>query len=164
MSIYTLKCVNWKTEVQHFFIFWCMISVNLATPVRIVQLEKVEIHFHEHNISEVFAKDGIVVSRADVLEIRKHNLEQFNGERFFSLVNLLDSGKMVEMEADAQQLTSSAEFAKQMYAKAICVKSLGFRLIVNRYLKFFRPKVETKVFNSREAAVQWFISKMTDHN
>ena len=137
-----------------------MIFVDLAKPVRIVQLEKVEIHFHEHNITEVLAKDGIVITRADVLEIRKYNLEQFNGERFYSLVNLLDAGKMLEMEADAQQLTSSAEFGKQMYAKAICVKSLGFRLVVNRYLKFFRPKVETKVFNSREAAVQWFISMM----
>lgn len=145
---------------QQFFLFCGMIVTDVTKPCKVVNLEKVEVHFYPNNISEVFAKDGIVISKADVLEIRRHNLEQFNGERFFSLVNLLDSGKMVEMEVDAQQLTSSAEFAKQMFAKAICVKSLGFRLIVNRYLKFFKPKVETKVFNSREEAIQWFYSKM----
>lgn len=56
---------------------------------------------------------------------------------------------------ETNKYAAKAENLKNVKAVGLVVDSLALRLGANFYLKFFKPNVPTKLFNSEAAAVKW---------
>jgi hypothetical protein len=56
---------------------------------------------------------------------------------------------------DAREYISSEEVSDILKADAFVIKGLALRIIGNGYLKINKPKRPTRLFNSKEDAIDW---------
>jgi len=61
----------------------------------------------------------------------------------------------VFVQREVHEFFANEELNKYMSANAFVVSSLALRLLVNFYIQFFKPARPTKLFNSKEAAIEW---------
>lgn len=73
--------------------------------------------------------------------------------------NLVDIRNMAFMSGDARKLFGSQD-KKTVKAVAIIINSKLHRPITNLYLKFSRPALPTKMFDDKEEAQSWLLSKL----
>lgn len=74
-----------------------------------------------------------------------------NGQK---LPHLITASKFVIMEKEVMEFIS-AEANKYGKADAFVIHTLAQKIIGNFYLKFHKPKVPTKFFQSKEKALKW---------
>lgn len=74
------------------------------------------------------------------------------GKKFYLLTVTNDSFTATSevREYAAENIASTG-----IIANAICLKSLPIRFIINAYVKFNKPNVPTKTFNSESATYEW---------
>lgn len=56
---------------------------------------------------------------------------------------------------DSREYIASEEVSAILKADALVIKGLAMRIIGNGYLKINKPKRPTRLFNSREEAIDW---------
>ena len=117
-----------------------------------IELEKLTIELISSNILLISLKDSVVIEEADVIEVKKHNLELTQGKDY---VIVFDSGNYTTISEEGRKLMSSPEIELNRKASAFVINSLGQKLIANFYLKVDRPKVPTKFFSDKEKAMNW---------
>lgn len=81
-------------------------------------------------------------------------LDQVGLENFTLMVDFTDSFGVLTKEAQ-KFFANDAPSIPQITASAIIVNNLPVRILVNFYLKFFKPKYLTKIFSSVEPAKYW---------
>ena len=74
----------------------------------------------------------------------------------------VELGDAVKMDRAATRYFSSGESMYFLNATGILIKDQIEKFGVNIYIKFFTPKVPTKVFTSKEKALFWLLQHRTD--
>jgi hypothetical protein len=113
---------------------------------------KCRITLLEPNLLENFVLDYAVIELEDLLEAKKINQELTKGEPY---VAILTFGEMTEVTKAAREQIASFEHKQNTIAKAILVNDIGNRLLGNFYLSVNKPFIKTRLFTSRESALEW---------
>lgn len=102
-------------------------------------------------------KDGINIEKKDIEVINKKIVDYNGGKKFISIIEFenITIGH-VSSEAFSHQ-ANSGNFHYSI-ADAYVVKSFGIKLLMNFYLRTFKPKVPTRIFGTRKKAIQWAVS------
>jgi hypothetical protein len=113
---------------------------------------KCRITLLEPNLLENFVLDYAVIELEDLLEAKKINQELTKGEPY---VAILTFGEMTEVTKAAREQIASFEHKQNTIAKAILVNNIGNRLLGNFYLSVNKPFIKTRLFTTRETALEW---------
>jgi hypothetical protein len=113
---------------------------------------KCRITLLEPNLLENFVLDYAVIELADLLEAKKINQELTKGEPY---VAILTFGEMTEVTKEAREQIASHQHKQNTIAKAILVNNIGNRLLGNFYLSVNKPFIKTRLFTTRETALEW---------
>lgn len=125
--------------------------------------EKIFSEMREHPAFTAYLRqDGIV--HFVMKEIEDYSLGILSEQ--LSLVNEFGKGKKMPVlltindysspnEETMQYAAKKEEANKELKAVAVVVDSFALRLGTNFYIKFFKPKISTKLFNSEKDAVLW---------
>lgn len=106
----------------------------------------------ENGILNIRLDDDGVVEVEDMqayLEIMK---TKFEGRRY---ANLVEFGSYSNITAAVREFASTDESNIYTIADAFVLKSISQRIIGNFYLKFDSPSRPTRLFKSREEALEW---------
>lgn len=71
--------------------------------------------------------------------------------------NLFEFEPHVDVEPEVRTWASAPSGNKNTIADALLISSLPHKLMANFYMKFNKPVKPTKIFNSRDKAVQWLL-------
>lgn len=92
------------------------------------------------------------------LEMTEKGYEFLNrngGGRFY---NIYEFASFSEMDAEVREWCADTSGNNYTYVDAIVISNFAQKLIADFYLKFHKPKMPTKIFNSREKALEWIQS------
>lgn len=68
---------------------------------------------------------------------------------------LVDSGEFLDLTPEGRMLVRKLEAIVPVLARAVVVKTLGERMLINFYITFQKPIIPTKVFSNHESAMSW---------
>ena len=68
---------------------------------------------------------------------------------------LIDANDFINLTPEARELIRKLEHIAPIYKRAVVIRSLGQRLLANFYVKFHKPIVSTKIFESYDYALKW---------
>ncbi len=68
---------------------------------------------------------------------------------------LIDGSSDYDMSDEAKKYAAGEEALKNRVATAIVTNSITNRLMINLYIKFYKPLVPTKMFSDKDAAIKW---------
>ena len=71
---------------------------------------------------------------------------------------LMVAASTTQFTSDARDFSASKEGLRFSKAEAMVVRNLAHRLIVSFYLKFNKPSVPSKAFDTEEDATNWLLS------
>lgn len=111
-----------------------------------------ELSFHDKNIIRFRLYDDIDIEKKDAEEAIQAINTLSKGKKYYLLT---ETGDNFTATAEARNYMANNIGSTNSVANAIYLKSLPIRLIINVYVKFDKPVVPTKVFNSEQAALQW---------
>jgi hypothetical protein len=72
---------------------------------------------------------------------------------------IVDTGEFLNLTSKARILIRKLEETVPVTARAVVVKTLGERMIINFYISFHKPIIPTKVFSNHENAMIWLNKK-----
>lgn len=105
---------------------------------------------HDNGILEVIIKEDTEIDGANVME----NIEAtrlLTGVK--KRVVLIDARVNFSITKEAREVL--ARNSKELLAKAAVINSLAGRLMGNFYINFHKPSTPTRLFTSREEAIEW---------
>jgi hypothetical protein len=104
------------------------------------------------NIIELRFENGFNGNAEDGRNMVKM-FKQLTGEVKPSLLVLYGEDNM--FSKDAREYISSKEVSDVLKADAFVIKGLALRIMGNGYLKINKPKRPTRLFNSKDEALNW---------
>jgi len=110
-----------------------------------------KIYFKEEILYIEFKKDSIV-ELSHINEIIDERCEIQQGKKVLTLVDIRN---LWQADKDARAKAATPEMIDHNIALAILSDSLPTRIIGNFYMKFNKPNVPTKMFDSEAEALQW---------
>jgi hypothetical protein len=116
---------------------------------------------YENDILVVSPKSGLVLDYDDMVVMLKEAVALTDGEKYYALI---DTSNHLETTLEARNYYSTSEFSKYRNADAFVVTSLAIKLVVNFYLKFNKPPVLSKMFNSKAEAFEWLLEIKNNSN
>ncbi len=90
----------------------------------------------------------------DVKEILRTVKEIGHGSRFLNLVTF---PAFVAVSKEARALSASKEGNEYTIADAMVVSSTAIKLVMNLYISFDKPVRPTRIFNTKDKAVEWLL-------
>lgn len=78
-----------------------------------------------------------------------------NGDKFYR--NLYEFEPLVDLEPEVRAWASSPEGNKRTIADALLISSLPHKLMGNFYIRYNKPVKPTRIFSSRENALNWLL-------
>lgn len=105
--------------------------------------------------------DGCDINLIDLTEIRNINLKLTNGKPY---VVLLDAGEYTSITTEAREISATENFSKNLIAKAFVISSIPQRIVGNFYIKVNKPFASTKLFTSKEKAIEWLNDELKNHS
>jgi hypothetical protein len=105
--------------------------------------------------------DGSNIDVIDLTEIRNIN-RTLTKDKPYSI--LLDAGKFTSITAEAREISATEEFSKNLIAKAFVINSIPQRIVGNFYIKVNKPFASTKLFTSKEKAIEWLIHELNKNS
>lgn len=82
-------------------------------------------------------------------------LNRNGGGRFY---NIYEFGSFSDMDAELREWCADTSGNNYTYVDAIVISNFAQKLVADFYLRFNKPKMPTKIFNSREKALEWIQS------
>lgn len=122
-------------------------------------------HTHEFPFGTLKKEVGFFVVRLyedaefDIETIRTvmaYCIEQTGGERFGMLV---DANRHAKASPETREWAAAADHNKYIIARAIITRSLAMKMAANFFIRFNKPKVETRLFTDEEEARTWLQKK-----
>lgn len=107
---------------------------------------------HENGVGHTHFKDNITMEIPEQLEHLKALIVLTNGHPTPFIVTI---GKRVAISHEARENSILIEEQAPTNAVALIVLNLGYRLVVDFYLKINKPKTPYKVFTDKEKAIEW---------
>lgn len=111
----------------------------------------------EDLIKEIVVKRGQTFSEQDVMESKQLSCEYKPGAKFYVL---MEGEEDATVNNAARRLAASQEYAQYTSALALCTSNLALRIMGNLFLKINRPSVATRLFETREEALDWLHKQM----
>jgi len=116
---------------------------------------------YDNNILTVIIKENVDLGIEEMDELLEFTAKFSNYEKRYTII---DTRSNYNSNNEVQNHYASSDYSKYRYADAFIVNSLAMRLLVNFYIRFHKPKVPTRMFNSDEAALNWINSlKQNNH-
>lgn len=117
---------------------------NLDTPVASLILD--------NNILYVKMKEGINLDRPEMEALLKQAIELTQPDKYYAII---DTRAQYDSTVEARNFYAESDYSKYRYADAFIVNSLPMRLLVNFFITFNKPKIPSKMFNTKEEALKW---------
>lgn len=118
-----------------------------------------ELSIHDKNIIRFRLLDDIDIEKKDAEEAIQAINTITNGKKYYLLT---ETGDNFTATAEARNYMAKNIGSTSIIANAIYLKSLPIRIIINVYVKFDKPVIPTKVFNTEQAAIQWLNEQITN--
>ena len=121
-------------------------------------MEKIEtrtafISLHQKNIVWEDFKVGVEIDEQDIHDNIAASMKLTGGERHSAVLDTRDRDMSITHEAMA--LGASVEVTKYRIATAHLSNSLSGRLFGNFFMKFFKPKINNRMFSDEKEALKW---------
>lgn len=128
----------------------------LLTPIDSNNTTLIDLGFATVSLIELNIINTNIITKYTInLEQAKLLLDAYlkvgNGQK---LPHLITASKFVIMEKEVMEFVST-EANKYGKADAFVIQTLAQKIIANFYIKFHKPKVPTKFFQSKEKALNW---------
>jgi hypothetical protein len=111
-------------------------------------------YLREDGIMNTVFKDNILITMEDTSGALNW-VESLGTEKY---LNLFEGGYNTDFDAFVREYASSADENKYTIADAIVTSTLSLNMVAKFYIQFNKPHMPTKVFKSRDAAIQWLLS------
>lgn len=108
------------------------------------------IHYIEDDVLYIIFKDGVSVDVDEMEESKNARIVLQQGK---SMKVLVDSRGLFQITKEARAY--AAEHGEMSIAMTILSDSLGTRLLTNFFIKHNKPSTPTKMFTSKEKALEW---------
>ncbi|MFZ5554322.1 MAG: hypothetical protein ACOZCO_14480 [Bacteroidota bacterium] len=111
--------------------------------------------------AKVWIEDGILrviyLEKAEItVEVKKEHHRLYSElAPFGPLPMLLEIREGVNVTREARSFSKKIEDKQPFSACAVVVDNLGYRILANFYMRFYRPKKPFRVFDNIEAAKNW---------
>jgi len=111
-------------------------------------------YLREDGIMNTIFEDNLLITMEDASSALNW-VESLGDEKY---LNLFEGGYNSDFDAFVREYASSAEENKYTIADAIVTSTLSLNMVAKFYIQFNKPHMPTKVFKSRDAAIQWLLS------
>lgn len=122
-----------------------------------IKFEYANVQLLDIGIIRIEMLGGSIIDLEESVQINIAEGELLNGEIGSGLV-LMVADSTTQFTSDARDFSASKEGLRFSIAEAMVVKNLAQRLIVSFYLKFNKPSVPSKAFDTEEEAIKWLLS------
>ena len=121
-------------------------------------MEKIEtrtaiITVHEKNIVWEDFKLNRVIDASDIRENIAASLKLTEGKRHAAVLDT--RGKNLSITDEAMKYGASNSVARDRIATAHLTNSLSGRIMGNFFMKFFKPKINNRMFSDEKEALAW---------
>lgn len=107
---------------------------------------------YDNGIVHVKFNEGSEVEPRDVDEIHSGALRLSGGRPYCTLA---DSRVNMTSTKEAREYSSKGLYKENHLANAILVNSTAVKLMANFYMRFYKPPIPTKIFNTEVEACNW---------
>ncbi|MBR9833253.1 hypothetical protein GYB57_14000 [bacterium] len=113
-------------------------------------------YFADLDLLEVEYQANFLVDRNEALLVMEHSRQFRNGSNKYTMITATQDYFNMTPEARS---TFAAEMKTgfKLQKMAILVNSLAYRIMANFFIRFDKPPVPTKLFNSRKEAIDWLL-------
>ena len=127
-------------------------EVNISFMEKNIRVRTGKITYYGNGMIKFILKDGTEIEKDDIHEIHR-TIDELTGGKKHSI--LTDARCEAKASKEARDYASSRSGERNTVAEAILVRSTSMKLLANFYIKFHKPKVPTKMFDSEDKAVAW---------
>lgn len=111
-------------------------------------------YLREDGIMNTVFEDNILITMEDTSGALNW-VESLGAEKY---LNLFEGGYNTDFDPVVREYASSAEENNYTIADAIVTSTLSLNMVAKFYIQFNKPHMPTKVFKSRDVAIQWLLS------
>ena len=115
-----------------------------------------EITKKSHNVFYMRLLDGVEITMFDLEETANIQTELSNGEKFYLIVDCRNIS-LGHIDREVFKVGASNVKLPNKVAEAFIVNSLPIKLLLNFYLRVFKPVFPTKSFNDEASAEKWIL-------
>ena len=115
-----------------------------------------EISLYEKNIVWEDFKQGIQIDADDIRENIAASLKLTEGRKHSAVLDA--RGRGLTITNKAMSLGASAEVTKDRFATAHLTNSVARNIIGNFFIKFFKPRIQNRMFSDEKEAIGWLRS------
>jgi hypothetical protein len=113
--------------------------------------------YPENNLAEYLLKAETLLDEKMSRESKRDLENAFPGKKYFLLVG---SEGFFMVTRKARKLAASKKFSNHLSAVGCYTTNSSLSLLAELYIKLNKPAVPTKLFYSREAAMEWLREQM----
>ncbi len=125
--------------------------------VKILEEKKfkaLSMYLREDGIMNTVFEDNILITIEDVSGALNW-VESLGGKKY---LNLFEGGYNTDFDPFVREYASSSEENNYTIADAIITSTLSLNMVAKFYVQYNKPHMPTKVFKSRDEAIQWLLS------
>ena len=111
-------------------------------------------YLREDGIMNTVFEDNILITIEDIVEALSW-VESLGGKKY---LNLFEGGYNTDFDPFVREYASSAAENNYTIADAIITSTLSLNMVAKFYIQYNKPHMPTKVFKSRDEAIQWLLS------
>ena len=111
-------------------------------------------YLREDGIMNTVFEDNILITIEDIVEALSW-VESLGGKKY---LNLFEGGYNTDFDPFVREYASSSEENNYTIADAIITSTLSLNMVAKFYVQYNKPHMPTKVFKSRDEAIQWLLS------
>ncbi len=120
--------------------------------MKIKEFEKVFVEVLDTNIVLVTIKSGYTMEAEDIRKVKAYNIALM-GNKEYGLV--VDAEYYTSVSSEARKIMTTESIEKNRKAMSIVIYEFSQRILGNVYIRFNNPSVPTRLFSSKENAINW---------
>ena len=120
--------------------------------MKIIELETARIQLREDGIMHIHIKEGREMHLNDAIQVIEAVGKLGNKQKYPVLI---DCGEFATIDKEVRIFSASKKANIYTLAEAIAYHSFAHKLLINFYVDYNKPTIETKVFSNNEEAITW---------
>lgn len=120
--------------------------------VIVIEHSDYTMRMHDDGMLEMIIHEGVTIDANFVWGVKAEVESRRPGKKFFVLVKGIG---FFNVTSEAREISASRQFSGHMAAVAFYTTNYSLKLLTELYNKINKPVVITRVFGSREPAVEW---------